>query len=664
MTPWVDRILTAFPENLSQLWIAADPDDVLLDELVLSGLREAGFEVISFKDSVKFRAEYEVCYRDAWDHGKAAPSSALILHLQGANIDDIPWDYFRQARKVSLSLAELFPNLSYAVVKQLDSDMWPALYDASSKHSEQSLGDTATKEFVLTHIFRLSPYLIKSQKDLWRELLRLHHASTALPPVLANHVVQVLGEAETFRGLPICELFCERSAALRVVQESWYRYLGQLGVTGLRASEPVAGEYVEEIEVPFDHHDVRVLVDSMFLDGTLHPLFVQGVPQDLPGWVKLGVVQDPASMKNLVRDGINKLTDELPGMDSSHRAWALFSSRLGEVLARYQNLDSISADAMKASIEALLLAADTRMCEWVSKHFSDLSSLPVANGPVMVHHVPRYLSVCRDAGEHKIALLVFDGLALDQWVHIRECVIQQTPKFIFDEQVCFAWLPTLTSVSRQALFSGMRPREFPDSIASTSKEPSLWKGFWNEHGVNANEVFYKKAIRRNDDLPALEVELSSSAIKITGLVIDTVDEIIHGAVLGKRGAASQIKSWCESGFVEKLFSLLLDKGFHVYLTADHGNVEAVGMGRPNQGVATEMRGERARAYRNEAMVAETQAAYGDTIRLHLAGLPPDFLPLFAGHRRAFVTEGDQVVVHGGVSVEELLVPFIKVSYLN
>jgi hypothetical protein len=29
-----------------------------------------------------------------------------------------------------------------------------------------------------------------------------------------------------------------------------------------------------------------------------------------------------------------------------------------------------------------------------------------------------------------------------------------------------------------------------------------------------------------------------------------------------------------------------------------------------------------------------------------------------------VPEGEQVVVHGGVSVEELIVPFVKVSYLG
>ena len=37
------------------------------------------------------------------------------------------------------------------------------------------------------------------------------------------------------------------------------------------------------------------------------------------------------------------------------------------------------------------------------------------------------------------------------------------------------------------------------------------------------------------------------------------------------------------------------------------------------------------------------------------------MPLFAGGRTAFVPVGDQAVVHGGVSVEELIVPFVKVG---
>jgi hypothetical protein len=664
VTPWVDRILKEFPVDLAQLWIVADPDDVLLDEQILSELRERGFAVLPFEDSVAFRLEYEERYRAAWDRGEPGSSRALILHLRSAKTADMPWDYLRQARKVSLSLADVFPKLSYSVVKQLGSELLPGLFDAQSRYAHQALGEAATKEFVLTHIFRLSPHLITRSEDFWRELLRLHYREHALPSVLAQHVEQVLGEQITFQDLPIAALFSQRSLTLRVVQDAWFRYLTRLGITGLRTGEPEPPDYLTKLDPPFDHHDVRLIVDSMFLDGSLHPLAVPHLPPNLPEWAKVGVVQDPASMQNLVLDGIAALKAELPGMDSTHRDWTHFGRRLGEIISRFHGLEAARADSIRESLRELQSQADERLREWAGKHYADLPSLPAIKGPIMVHHIPRFLSMRRGNGEKRIALVVFDGLAMDQWVQIRENLIKHSQRLVFDESACFAWLPTLTSVSRQALFSGLRPREFADNIETTAQEQSLWNRFWQDHGVTGREVFYRKAIKRTDDLPALEAELGNPAVTVAGLVVDTVDEIIHGAVLGKRGIAAQIASWCESGFVERLFTLLLDQGFHVYLTADHGNIEAVGIGRPNQGVASEMRGERVRTYRNEAMAAESLAANPDAFRLNVAGLPANFMPLYAGGRGAFVPKGDQVVVHGGVSLEELIVPFVKVNYVN
>jgi hypothetical protein len=64
------------------------------------------------------------------------------------------------------------------------------------------------------------------------------------------------------------------------------------------------------------------------------------------------------------------------------------------------------------------------------------------------------------------------------------------------------------------------------------------------------------------------------------------------------------------------------------------------------------------------LIADTAAANPTAFRLDVAGLPANFMPLFAAGRGAFVPKDEQVVVHGGVSVEELLVPFVKVSYVT
>jgi hypothetical protein len=43
------------------------------------------------------------------------------------------------------------------------------------------------------------------------------------------------------------------------------------------------------------------------------------------------------------------------------------------------------------------------------------------------------------------------------------------------------------------------------------------------------------------------------------------------------------------------------------------------------------------------------------------GLPNTYLPLLAPNRKAFVREGERVVSHGGVCIEELIVPLVQIE---
>jgi hypothetical protein len=358
MSLWTDRILGEFPPDLARFWIAADPDDVLLDEHLLSELRGRGFEVLPFEDSIAFRADYEERWRRAWDSGEEGPANgqgrsphpghlpegmgdverparglhpnALVLHLKSGEPGNLPWDYLRQARTARLSLANLFPRLSYGVVRRLGAEYREALFKAHAQHASQSpsqiWGEAATKDFILTHIFQLGPHLIAEHKDLWRELLRLHYRNTALPTLLADHVQGILEAKAPFKGLPIAELFSSRATFLRVVQDAWERFLKAKGIIGSRIAEeraPAPGwDRGARIEIPFEHPDIRSLVDSMFLDGTLHPLLVQSIPTESPDWLAVGMVRDPAALRNLVRDGLRRLIDAMPSIDASHREWA------------------------------------------------------------------------------------------------------------------------------------------------------------------------------------------------------------------------------------------------------------------------------------------------------------------------------------------------------
>ncbi|MDD3288786.1 MAG: BREX-3 system phosphatase PglZ [Alphaproteobacteria bacterium] len=664
MSAWSDRILNEFTPDISRLWIASDPDGVLLDERLLAGLRERGFDLLPFEDSIAFRAEYDARYRSEWGRGEVGPSKALILLLRSTNISELPWDYLKNARRVSLTLADLFPMLSYPVIRQIDPECFDDLYSVQNRHAPQILGESATKDFVLTHIFKFNPHLIRRSEDLWREILQLHYRNSSLPYILAEYVTQVLSDVSDFQSLPLKELFTSKAVVLRIIQGAWRLYLAGHGVCEAGEAKIPLNALSNNQKIPFEHPDIRVIISTMFYEGSLHPLVASDLSPALPDWVRIGVVQDPLTMLNLVRDGIHGISQTLPNSSASFRDWISVAQKFGELLARFYTLTSSHAMELEPAMKELQFAADNAIQQWVGKHYADLASLPASKAPVMVHHIPRYLSMRRLSCDDRTALLVFDGLAIDQWVQIRDALAKRNPKIVCEENACFAWAPTLTSVSRQSIFSGMKPREFANSIDSTGAEPAQWSRFWQDQGLRVGEIFYRKGLKHNDQLDDLAAAVTNPNTKVIGLVIDTVDEIVHGAVLGKRGIASQISGWVDSGFVEQLLDLLLCKGFDVYLTADHGNVDATGQGRPKQGVAAELRGERVRIYRNEELAAETSISAANAYHINMTGLPEGFLPIYAGGRTAFINQGDHAVVHGGISLEELLVPFVKLNYVS
>jgi hypothetical protein len=661
MSAWSERILSAFPPDLARLWIAADPDDVLLDEEILAELQSRGFEVLPFDDSIGFRTDYEERYRMPWDRGESGARPALVLHRRSAECADLPWDYLRQARIAALSLAHLFPRLSYAVVRRIDATHRAALFDAHARHASQTLGEVATKDFILLHVFRLAPRLIERPQDLWRELLRLHRRHVALPEVLAEHVESILSTNPVFTGLPVRALFSSPGLLMRTVQDAWNSELQTLGIQGARIAETVTRGPAVRIEIPFAHPEIRVLVESMFLDGSLHPLLVGHVPSDLPVWAAVGILKDPAALQRLVAEGLQTLLVGLPTMAATHRDWGAFAKRLGEILVRFRRLGAGYAEPLRDLLERVQREADATSCHG-SMHITGICRRCLSR----VHR--SWCIMCR----------VFLPCVVVRVKPSSPCWCSMAWRSTIGSRsendspsVPRRWRSTkgpaspgcrpLTSVSRQALFAGMQPRELADSIETTGREPQLWERFWKDEGLPASAVLYRKSIRENAQLDALLDALADPAVKVAGIVVDTVDKMAHGAFLGKANVAGQIRDWCDTGFADRLFTGLLDAGFQVYVTADHGNVAAVGIGRPQEGVIVDMAGERVRVYRTEALRAASAQAFPGTASLATPALPPDFLPLFAADRTAFVPKGEPLVAHGGLAVEELIVPFVKVS---
>jgi len=110
-----------------------------------------------------------------------------------------------------------------------------------------------------------------------------------------------------------------------------------------------------------------------------------------------------------------------------------------------------------------------------------------------------------------------------------------------------------------------------------------------------------------------------------------------------------------------LLDRLLEHRFEVFLTSDHGNIEAIGIGRPSEGAVADLRGERVRVYPDRILRAGVKTQFPNAIEWPPLGLPEDYLPLLAPDRSAFIRDGERIVAHGGVSLEEVVIPFIRIQ---
>lgn len=155
--------------------------------------------------------------------------------------------------------------------------------------------------------------------------------------------------------------------------------------------------------------------------------------------------------------------------------------------------------------------------------------------------------------------------------------------------------------------------------------------------------------------------ISSPKARVVGLVVDKVDRIMHGMELGAAGMHNQVDQWARQLYLQKLVDLLLDQGFRVYLTSDHGNIDAEGCGRPAEGVIADLRGERVRIYPDIALRTKIKGQFPAAIEWNNVGIPDDCVALLAPHRQAFIETNRSAITHGGLSMEEIIVPFVQIE---
>ena len=663
---WRDEILREFTPGVARLTVVADPDGLLAEAGIVEELRARGFDVVSLDDRIAFRFSYESRYRSRRNHGDLA-GVVGVFTTGGAHEHAVPYDVWQASRKLSFSLGDLFPRLSWPVVNALDRSDLDALHAAQAQEPPaRPLGEARTRRLVLRHVFEIAPETIKQTSDLLRVLLRLHYRRLRLPWQLEQHLVASLRRKLAFRRWPLAQIVPDPDAFFAFLQERWPTFLGRLtsGPAAVRETRPgYAPAFSGPAELPFDHPDVRVYVDNLFLEGALRPVAHPRGREIAEPWARAGVVIDPRADRRRRLDGLLESVEaSLPDDGAVHYDWLDFAPRWAQVNALVFDADADPAgEQARARYERIRDGIDDRFTAWLRRRFEALHNLPPST-PVMIHHVPRALARrVHESADSKVALVVMDGLAFDQWVAVRAALAEQRPRLRFREDSLFAWIPTLTTVSRQACFAGRLPRYFPTSIDSTGREPAAWKRFWGDEGLDAARVVYAKSLRESSDLESVVELVSHPRVRVAGLVVDAVDRIMHGMKLGSAGMHNQVRQWTRGGMLASLLDTLFDQGFEVFLTSDHGNVETTGCGAPQEGSVADLPGRRVRVFSDPGLRAHVAKRFRGALEWPASGLPEDYLALLAPARRSFVRESERPVAHGGVTLEEVVVPFVEIE---
>lgn len=663
---WRDLILDELQSGLAEIFIIEDPDNLMVEPGIQKVLAARAYDYYHYDDSIALRHFYETKFiLDNQKQQRATPRALVIsLDKESPSARELPFDIIYHARIISLSLSNCFPDIYPEILTQLESEELDVLYRAILEYTPGKLGDIASRDFVLRHVYHVAAEIVQSPSDLLRILLSLNYRDIALPSVLKERLISIFQRRNQFKDWPLVEIISSKNSFYAFLQHNWSTYvqtvIDELKVS-VRGSIPVSSYQViaekADIILPFGHDDVRIYIDNFFIEGLLQPIQVIDAELLKEHWCRVGIQIDTDTDNRFKAEKLFDLCQKtLPSQSDRHQMWYQFASRWAELSALYHFQPELFDNVGLASFKSQL---DQHFVEWMLENYGGLFNHP-PSPPAMLHHVPKEMAreLSQDT-DKKVALLVIDGLALDQWVTIRNEI---NLGLSFDESCVFAWVPTVTSVSRQALFSAKAPFHFPNSIFTTSSEPKLWHSFWSEQGLFESQVFYEKSLGV-DDIDALIDRLSDHRLRVIGLVINTVDDMMHGMKLGAAGMQNQVKLWAKNGYLKHLITALNELGFSIYITADHGNVEAIGLGKISEGAIAESRGERTRIYKTEALRGDIVQKYiksNDVVEWPTTGLPSGFWPLVTTGRKAFVANGERIVGHGGVTIEEVIVPYIRI----
>lgn len=347
-------------------------------------------------------------------------------------------------------------------------------------------------------------------------------------------------------------------------------------------------------------------------------------------------------------------------------------------------MDKSDSPEMREVFQTQKDEANTEFFKYVSRHYASWIKPGNSDAPVMSHSLIAQKVLPNLSKGTPTFFVLIDNLRLDQWRAIQPIFAESFR--ILTEDSFYSILPTATQYARNAIFAGQLP------IDIAKQFPQLWKNDDDEGSKNQHEEEFLKAQLKRLGKGDLKISYTKILTNDAGqqlvnnihnmlgndlnvIVYNFVDmlshartemEVLKELASDERSYRSITKSWFEHSPLYEALKKIADKKVKLVLATDHGSIrvntpaKVVG----DRQTTTNIRYKHGRNlnYENRDVLA-----FRDPKE---AGLPSPSINssyIFArentylcypNNYNHFVNYYKNTFQHGGVSLEEMIVPVV------
>ena len=365
-------------------------------------------------------------------------------------------------------------------------------------------------------------------------------------------------------------------------------------------------------------------------------------------------------------------------MVNTYEEWATLYQKL---IYWEMELENIDDPAMFEILESQKSEANAQFGKFIDKNYANWFGS--SDAPTMSHNLFREKVVPELSKEQPTLFIVIDNLRYDQWKAF-EPIIQTYYKKEY-EKPYYSILPTATQYARNAIFSGLMPSDME------RLHPNYWKNDTDEGGKNMFENEFLQAQLKRLGLGHLKCEYtkitnlksgkklvdnfkSKKDNDLTVVVYNFVDmlshsktemEVVKELASNDKAYRSLTVSWFKNSPLLEMIQQAQQMGFKLIITTDHGTINVK---NPSKVIGDRDTSLNLRYKTGRSLTYEDKEVYAATNPkdIHLPSLSMsssfifakgDFFFAYPNNYNHYVSYYRNTYQHGGVSLEEVIIPF-------